>query len=123
MIDKPDEKPRPVSGVAWYSREQWALLRSVASDVHDLEETFDEWIEYASRTFKGIRDTGIDLVKVDVDVDELILWCKKKGCPVDAEARTAFVIHKLKERHEGRDRLYISYGECVRYPMEYSHAS
>lgn len=101
MIDEWYEDPQMVSGVAWYRREQWALLKSVAPDSDELEETYDQWIEYAERSFEDIWETGIDLVKVDVDVEDLIRWCQNQGRPVDGEARTAFVIHKMKEQNEG----------------------
>ena len=101
MIDEWDDEPQMVLGVAWYRREQWALLKSVAPDCDELEETYDEWVEYAERSFKDIRETGIDLVKVDVDVKELIQWCQADGRPVDASSRTAFVIQKMKEQNEG----------------------
>ena len=103
MIDELDDEPRMVSGVAWYKREQWDLLKSVAPDADKLEKTYDEWIEYAERAFKDVRETGIDLVKVDVE--ELIRWCKDKRRPVDGAARTSFVIHKLKEQNEGSGKV------------------
>jgi len=101
MLDDPDAEFPMVSGVAWYRREQWALLKSTASDADDLEETYDEWLEFAKHSFKVIWDTGIDLVKVDVDVDELIEWCRNEERPVDGAARTSFVIQKMKEQDLG----------------------
>ena len=32
-----------VTGICWYSAEQWARLREVASDRGELEETHEEW--------------------------------------------------------------------------------
>ena len=104
MLDDPDAEFPMVSGVAWYKREQWALLKSTAPDADDLEETYDEWLEFAKHSFKVIWDTGIDLVKVDVDVDELIEWCKNEERPVDGAARTSFVIQKMKEQDLGTDQ-------------------
>jgi len=101
MLDDPDAEFPMVSGGAWYKREQWALLKSTAPDADDLEETYDEWLEFAKHSFKVIWDTGIDLVKVDVDVDELIEWCRNEERPVDGAARTSFVIQKMKEQDLG----------------------
>lgn len=88
-----------VSGVAWYRREQWALLKSVAADAGDLEDSYDEWLEFAERYLKDVWDTGIDIFKVEVDVDELVRWCQEQNRPVDGAARSEFVTAKLKEQH------------------------
>lgn len=87
-----------MSGIAWYKREQWALLKSVSADADELEDTYDEWLEYAKRHQKDIWDTGINIFKVDVDVEELIRWCQDQGRPVDGAARAEFVSMKLKEQ-------------------------
>jgi len=91
-----------VTGIAWYKREQWALLKSIAPDADELEDTFDEWLKHADRSFKDIQETGIDLVKVDVDVVELIAWCTAEGRSADGAARTSFVTHKMKQENRGR---------------------
>lgn len=87
-------------GVAWYRREQWALLKSVATDADELEETYDEWLEFAERYLKEVWETGIDIFKVEVDVEELIQWCQTNDRAVDGEARSEFVALKLKERDQ-----------------------
>ena len=104
MIDDPDTEFPLVSGVAWYKREQWELLKSAAPDTDELKETYDEWLEFAKHSFKVIWDTGIDLVKVDIDVNELIEWCRNEARPVDGAARTSFVIKKMKEQDLGTDQ-------------------
>ncbi|NLF38136.1 hypothetical protein GX586_01735 [bacterium] len=93
-----------LTGVAWYRREQWELLRYVSSDADKLEDTYDEWLESAERTFKEILKAGINLVKVDVDVDELVAWCRSQGRPVDGDARSLFVTHKIRLGNRGADQ-------------------
>jgi hypothetical protein len=38
---------------------------------------------------------GLDVRKVDVDVDDLVEWCKQRGLAVDAEARAQYVTEKI----------------------------
>jgi hypothetical protein len=38
------------------------------------------------------------LVKVPVDVGELVNWCKHHGRVIDADARAQFVVEALRER-------------------------
>ncbi|MHC4441404.1 MAG: hypothetical protein ACYTF1_12795 [Planctomycetota bacterium] len=91
------DKEQNVVGVAWYSSEQWDLLRSVSDDVDELEETYDDWIACAEKTTAQLEEQSIKIHKVHVDVDEIVEWCKENNKPVDAHARSEFTTHKLRE--------------------------
>jgi len=86
-----------VIGFAWYRRDQWPLLRSVAADYDKLEETYDEWAAVVDKTVADLRCKGVRAKKVDIDVDELLTWCKQNGCRLDGQARGAFVSEKLRD--------------------------
>lgn len=79
--------------VAWYRRDQWQRLREVSADVDELEEEYDEWLQGAQRHIERLP-RGLGVKKIDVDVDELVDWCKSKGRPVDATARSVFALEK-----------------------------
>jgi hypothetical protein len=83
------------SGVAWYRRDQWEQLLSVSTDRSDLEDTYEEWVNYAQHGIQVLENQGVRLVKVDVDVDDLIRWCADGNREVDAEARADFVADKV----------------------------
>jgi hypothetical protein len=84
-----------VIGFAWYRREQWPLLCSLAPDHDELEETYDQWLAVANKAFEDLRCQGVRAEKVDIDVQELSAWCKKHGRPLDADARAAFASQKM----------------------------
>src|SRR3954469_25492984 len=42
-------------GFAWYRPEQWQLLRSLAADRDKLEETYDQWLTYATKVVDDLR--------------------------------------------------------------------
>ena len=84
-------------GVAWYRKEQWERLRSVSSDRDGLETAFEEWEESAKRKFNELRIAGNAVEKVDVDVEELVTWCKGRGMEIDGKARSHFVADKLRK--------------------------
>lgn len=85
-------------GFAWYRPEQWQLLRSLAADRDHLEETYDQWLTFATKTIENLRCQGISAEKVDLDVHELSAWCNQHECPLDADARAAYVSEKLNEQ-------------------------
>jgi hypothetical protein len=85
-----------VTGIAWYRREQWPQLRAAAVDENELEKTYDEWLAVANRTLRDLKAHGIFARKVDVDVNELLAWCRRHTKFVDGNARSEFVADKLK---------------------------
>ena len=83
-------------GVAWYRSDQWDRLKEVSEDRADLEETWEEWIRMAEKSLRDFRARGIQLGKVEVDVEELIQWCQSKQQPIHAASRAAFAAKKLQ---------------------------
>lgn len=87
-----------VVGFAWYRREQWQRLRQVSADVEELEESYHEWLATASTRFRQLQELGFNIRRADVDVEDLVEWCKQQGRPVDGAARADYVAEGLR-RH------------------------
>lgn len=88
-------------GMAWYRAEQWRKLREVSSDVENLEEKHEDWRVSAQSRLIELRQSGLDVCMVDVDVDELVLWCKERNRLIDAKSRSEFVADKLRKMDKG----------------------
>jgi hypothetical protein len=93
-------KPEVVAGIAWFRASQWQLLRSLATDADDLEETHDEWVSISEKTIEDLTRHGVLTQKVDVDVNELRAWCSAQKRPLDSSARAAYAAAHLRELHE-----------------------
>ncbi len=91
---------RTVLGVAWYRRDQWNRLLEIVSDRDQLEDTYDEWQSTARKQFDKLAKPGHPIRKVDIDVEELLLWCDAENRPVDGAARAEFTAAKLREREK-----------------------
>ncbi len=91
----PPQSPTPV-GVAWYKPDQWQELLAVSVDKDKLEATYDEWVEEAERVINELRRQGLHIVKVDVNIEELVAWCQSQNIPVNGEARSMYAAHKLQ---------------------------
>ena len=90
---------RLILGVAWYRADQWSLLRALAADSEELEQTHAEWLGSATKSLDQLRKQVVSAVKVDVDVGELSAWCQKHNRPLDGKARAEYTAEKL--RNEG----------------------
>lgn len=95
------KKDAPIT-LAWYSREQWELLCQVASDADSMDETFEQWEETAGNAYRLLLQSGYPVQTINVDVAELIGWCKSHNRSVDGEARTDFIEEKAEERTRRR---------------------
>jgi hypothetical protein len=94
---KSPDKVTAVLGVAWYSRYQWERLRQIAADPENLDDTYEEWKASAKKALRDMEKLGTVTRKVNIDVEELVAWCKFQNLPIDGTARSAFAGEKLHE--------------------------
>lgn len=87
-------------GVAWYRQEQWPRLLEISADRDKLEGSYDEWLANVSKTMELLRLKGVNPVKVDIDTEELLAWCRSRNLPVDAKARTQYTVERVQKIHE-----------------------
>jgi hypothetical protein len=97
-----DQSERLVVGVAWYRENQWDRLKEVSADRDRLEDAWTDWVRGAEASMRDVRAQGIDVRKVDVDVEELLRWCRANGKPVNGESRSSFAAKKLLDREPER---------------------
>src|SRR5437870_13809954 len=98
-MKNPSNESRIVTGVAWYRPEQWERLRDVSEDVDNLEETYDAWLKTAERMIRDGIPTDVRVVKIDIDVEEVLAWCNVKGLAMNAESRSRYVAEKVRQKH------------------------
>ena len=89
-----------VIGIAWYKPEQWQRLLDISADRDNLEDSWAEWARNAEATMRRMSRMGMQLEKVDVDVEDLLRWCQEQGYAVDGEARAAYTAEKVRQLHE-----------------------
>lgn len=96
-IDLENRKPKTKVRIAWYKQDQWQLLLDVSVDRDDLEATYVKWEKAAKQALKQIRKRGLDVVRVDVKIVELLDWCQSENVPVNAQARSQYAAYKLQQ--------------------------
>ena len=90
-----------IVGIAWYRPEQWSMLRALSSDPEVLETTHAEWLSVVTKTMEDLRQQGILVKKIDVDVQELGAWCQSHDRVMDGGARATYVTEKMKRERVG----------------------
>lgn len=87
-------------GICYYAAKQFTRLRDVVADSEDLEETHDEWLAMLKRSLRMFREAGIRYELVEIDVEQLVEWCERKGIPNNAAARAEYAAYLLRRRYE-----------------------
>lgn len=85
-------------GIAFYRKEQWELFRSTADDADDLEGTYEEWLKSVEELEMKLTAEGYATEKVDIDVNDLIQWCRMNGKDNTSKTRSEYTAMLLKKR-------------------------
>ncbi|GAX60849.1 hypothetical protein SCALIN_C14_0115 [Candidatus Scalindua japonica] len=86
MADKPN------MAVAWYRKDQWQLLLDYSTDSDKLERTYQEWLGHAEKMVNEMKEDGLNVVKVDINLDEMKKWCKKSNKQMDGYSRSQYAV-------------------------------
>ena len=92
----PPTEGKAVVGVCWYRQDQYERFLASADDRDKLEDTWAEWQVTAERVLRQYRARGLNIRKVEVDLDDLLAYCHAEGRLNDAAARSAYVAHLLE---------------------------
>ncbi len=65
-----------------------------------MEDTYEAWEANAEKGLQLAARPGVVVRKVDIDVEELVKWCRSQSRAVDGAARAIFTAEKLKEQSE-----------------------
>jgi hypothetical protein len=91
---------KKITGILWWKPKQWEKAKKISSDSQKFDDNYQEWKESAERAYKNFTDLGLTVYKIEIDLDELVDWCKDHNMPLNGAARSRFVSLKVQERHE-----------------------
>jgi hypothetical protein len=92
----PPKDKKVAMGLAWYRADQWVRLLAISEDRDQLELNHEEWIRMASERFDDLRRQGQQVQKVEVDVEDLLKWCRTQGLPVNSSTRAQYAAQRLR---------------------------
>ena len=85
------QKITNVVSIGFYRRDQWPLLLETADDRQALEDTYDNWVLSFEKGLAMMRSSGVEPLRVDVDVKELLAWLKTREMNNTGVARAEFI--------------------------------
>lgn len=87
---------------AMYAPGDWEHLLSVSVDREDLHDSYFEWLQSAMTQMQKMKDAGIIVKRVVIDIEELLAWCSGRGVPCNGEARSLFTAKKAEEMDQAQ---------------------
>ena len=84
----------------WYQPEQWERLLEIADDRENLQDSYQEWRKTANQLLREIEASGNSYLKININLEELLLWCNEKGIPVNSQSRAQFATLVARKRNE-----------------------
>lgn len=74
-------------GMLWYVREDYARIRAMMTDPHNLAPSYDQWLMAAENNARVAQEAGIEVVRVTVTSEGFAAWCAERGLEPDGSAR------------------------------------
>lgn len=79
--------------IFWYTPETYKRMQAVAADPESFNPPFGKWRISIERRIDTYAET-VEFVRVDVDIDDFLLWCEETGNVADAAGRKAYAGQK-----------------------------
>jgi len=89
-------------GIGFYRKDQWQILLDTADDADMMIEIYDEWLTGIERLITNMKTVGIDPVKVDIDIYELLAYCRKHNLKNNGGTRSQFIVELLRNGRSGK---------------------
>lgn len=86
-----------ICSIPYYRKDQYDRLREVSIDKETFSISYEEMMIITESKHKEMENKGFEVVKIDVDIEELIEWCNSRSVTLNPESRTKFTLEKLKE--------------------------
>ena len=89
-----------IVGIAWFRAEQYEMLRALAADSDKMANTYEEWLANITKTMDHLRQNGMVVRRVDVEVTALVAWCEQRGIPLDGKARSIYAAEHVRSEDD-----------------------
>lgn len=80
-----------VIGMAWYTPENYPILLKVFEDAEKFPITYESWLAKAEAGRKSLEVAGTRIIRVDLNPENFLTWCRVNNLKVDSKARMRFV--------------------------------
>jgi len=77
--------------LAYYRKKDWKRFLKIIDDRESMHDTWNAWQKDFLKAKNELLEQGFVVDNVEIDLDELINYCKMRGIRNDGKARSQFV--------------------------------
>ncbi len=88
--------------IGFVEEADYPRFRQVVSDPEAFPVSYAEWLKRYRNMLGQAKATGIPVLEVRLDPQELADWCAQQGAPVNIVMRGAFNAFKMSAVNDGR---------------------
>jgi hypothetical protein len=78
--------------ICFYTPDSYQELKEVADDKKVLCDSYADWLVEFSKAVKGLKEQGMEVVPVNINIGELIKWCKENKLKNTSSNRSKYVV-------------------------------
>jgi hypothetical protein len=82
---------KPSVNLAFYRKKDWSRFLESIDDRESMHETWEEWHDAYYKAKKSLISQGFIVHDCNVNIDDLVDYCRKRGIKNDGKARSQFV--------------------------------
>jgi len=82
-------------GLPWYGREDYARIREMMVDRHNLAPTYDAWLAAAENNESVGKQAGLHIDRIMIEPEAFARWCAGKGLEPGSAARMQYVAEQV----------------------------
>jgi hypothetical protein len=77
--------------LAYYNKKDWKRFLEIIDDREQQHDKWEDWHKDYLKAKNGLLEKGFIVNDFQVDLDELIKYCKTFGLKIDGKARSRYV--------------------------------
>jgi hypothetical protein len=104
--------PEACIGMGWYTPATWRELRAIPEA--KIEMTYSALMRKCERSIAEFRAQGVQVVKIPINVSQMVEWCRKHGYEIDTRGRAAFGAAWMTAHNSGRDVMAMPFEDRTR---------
>jgi hypothetical protein len=78
--------------ICFYTPDSYEELKKVADDKKVLCDTYAEWLVEFTKAISGLKEQGLEVTPVTINITELKNWCEKNKLKNTSSNRSRYVV-------------------------------
>jgi len=99
-------------GVAWFTPQTYRELRAYPEA--KIDKTYPEYVRSYERATAAFAAQGFRVVKLPVDIAQMVKWCHAHGYEIDSAGRAVFGSVLMAARDSGKDIMTVPFRDNTR---------